>query len=36
MSVDIKKIVNSKLQSDHIFEPLVDKTFEEFRIKKIK
>jgi hypothetical protein len=33
MSVDIKKIVNSKLQSDHIFEPLVDKTFEDFRIK---
>ena len=31
--IDVKSIVKSKLQNRNILEPLVDKTFEEFRIK---
>ena len=31
--IDVKSIVKSKLQNRIILEPLVDKTFEEFRIK---
>ena len=30
---DVKRIMNSKLHSNNLFEPLVDKTFDEFRIK---
>ena len=31
--IDVKSIVKSKLQSRNILDPLVDKTFEENRIK---
>ena len=31
--IDVKSIIKSKLQNRNILEPLVDKTFEEFRIK---
>jgi len=32
-TVDVKKIIRDKLQSRNIIEPLVNKTFEEFRFK---
>ena len=31
--VDVKKIVKDKLHERNIIEPLVNKTFEEFRLK---
>ena len=32
-TVDVKKIINAKLHNKNIIEPLVNKTFEEFRFK---
>ena len=33
MMIDVKKIVNSKLNDRNILDPLVDKTFEQFQFK---